>query len=326
MVKISVIIPIYNVEQYLARCLDSVVNQTYKDLEIICVNDCSPDNSGKILEWYAKKDNRIKVISRDKNGGLSAARNTGLDAASCEYIYFIDSDDWIDPDYIETMYCAAQESKAEAVLNTSMCLHYENEPQNTHFRKVHNNYSHCFVDANEAILKVNWNTVLHFWKKSFLDKIHARFPEGYFIEDIYFQAVTYIYLHKIYVIRESAYHYWIRKTGIMGSVSEDIFSPNLRILNKIVDYYEENNISEDLKIKLIFHAIFPWDRNRKKFEELRKYFLRIKNRVNNNRELYTRLELLLFDAVLKDVDNALNINFEKIALLEKLEKSMPEKK
>mgnify|MGYP001091910539 CR=1 FL=1 len=223
MVKISVIIPIYNVEQYLARCLDSVVNQTYKDLEIICVNDCSPDNSGKILEWYAKKDNRIKVISRDKNGGLSTARNTGLDAASCEYIYFIDSDDWIDPDYIETMYCAAQESKAEAVLNTSMCLHYENEPQNTHFRKGHNNYSHCFVDANEAILKVNWNTVLHFWKKSFLDKIHARFPEGYFIEDIYFQAVTYIYLHKIYVIRESSYHYWIRKTGIMGSVSEDIF-------------------------------------------------------------------------------------------------------
>ena len=91
--------------------------EKHKDsYEIILVNDCSPDNSGKILEWYAKKDNRIKVISRDKNGGLSTARNTGLDAASCEYIYFIDSDDWIDSHFVKKMLAKALDENADIVM------------------------------------------------------------------------------------------------------------------------------------------------------------------------------------------------------------------
>lgn len=107
MYKVSIIIPIYNVEQYLAQCLDSVINQTYKNIEIICVNDCSLDNSFRILDEYSKNDKRIKIINRENNGGLSAARNTGLDNASGKYIYFLDSDDWIDLDYIEKMLNAA---------------------------------------------------------------------------------------------------------------------------------------------------------------------------------------------------------------------------
>ena len=95
MAKVSIIIPVYNVESYLRRCLDSVVNQTLKDIEIILVNDGSTDGSLAICEEYAKNDDRIKIITR-KNGGLSAARNTGLDNATSEYIGFIDSDDWVD--------------------------------------------------------------------------------------------------------------------------------------------------------------------------------------------------------------------------------------
>ena len=93
--KISVIIPVYNVEKYLKRCLDSVINQTYKNLEIILVDDGSTDNSGKICDEYAKNDKRIIVIHKE-NGGVSVARNIGLDICTGDYVNFIDSDDWID--------------------------------------------------------------------------------------------------------------------------------------------------------------------------------------------------------------------------------------
>lgn len=127
MYKVSIIIPIYNVEQYLAQCLDSVINQTYKNIEIICVNDCSLDNSFRILDEYSKNDKRIKIINRENNGGLSAARNTGLDNASGKYIYFLDSDDWIDLDYIEKMLNAAIKNDVEVVLNTNIIEHKLNQ-------------------------------------------------------------------------------------------------------------------------------------------------------------------------------------------------------
>ena len=102
-VKVSVIVPVYNVEKYLKDCLDSVVNQTLEDIEIICVNDGSTDNSLAILEEYAEKDSRIKIITQE-NKGLGGARNTGLYHANGEYISFIDSDDWIELNTFEELY------------------------------------------------------------------------------------------------------------------------------------------------------------------------------------------------------------------------------
>ncbi len=100
---ITVVIPIYKVEKYLQKCLDSIINQSYKNLEIILVNDGSPDNCGKICDEYAKKDTRIKVIHKE-NGGLSDARNIGIKNANGKYITFIDSDDYITEDYVEYLY------------------------------------------------------------------------------------------------------------------------------------------------------------------------------------------------------------------------------
>ena len=100
---ISVIIPVYNVEKYLKKCIDSVINQTYTNLEIILVSDTSPDNCEKICDDYAEKDSRIKVIHKEKNG-LSAARNAGIDIASGKYIGFVDSDDYIALDMYELLY------------------------------------------------------------------------------------------------------------------------------------------------------------------------------------------------------------------------------
>ena len=112
---ISVIVPVYNVENYLRECLDSIVAQTYRNIEVILVDDGSKDSSGKICDEYADKDNRIKVIHKE-NGGVSAARNTGLDIAKGEWISYVDSDDYIESTMIETLICLAKKNDVELAM------------------------------------------------------------------------------------------------------------------------------------------------------------------------------------------------------------------
>ena len=115
MPKVSVIIPVYNAEKYLKKCLDSACSQTLKEIEIICVNDCSPDSSLEILNEYASKDNRIKIIDFKENKGASAARNAGLKIACGEYISFIDSDDYISLNFLELLYNKAIETNSDII-------------------------------------------------------------------------------------------------------------------------------------------------------------------------------------------------------------------
>ena len=113
MFKVSIIIPVYNTEKYLRKCLDSVCNQTLQDIEIICVNDCSPDDSLEILKEYASNDNRIKIINFTENKGVAVARNTAIEQAKGEYIGFVDSDDYVDLDFYEKLYNTAKSENAE---------------------------------------------------------------------------------------------------------------------------------------------------------------------------------------------------------------------
>ena len=112
--KVSVIIPVYNTEAYLKRCLDSVINQTLKDIEVIAIDDGSLDNSGKILDKYAQKDSRIRVVHQE-NSGVGGAYNAGLVLAQGEYVAFLDSDDWIDPTLYADYYIKAKETDADVV-------------------------------------------------------------------------------------------------------------------------------------------------------------------------------------------------------------------
>lgn len=125
LVKISVIIPVFNVENYLAKCLDSVINQTLKEIEIICVDDGSTDNSFNILNEYKSSDDRIQVYQQE-NGGHSAATNTALKYIKGDYIFFLDSDDWIELDALEKLYNNATENNCDLVLYDSI----EHLPQN----------------------------------------------------------------------------------------------------------------------------------------------------------------------------------------------------
>ena len=151
---ITVIVPVYNVEKYLRRCLDSIIRQTYQNLEILCIDDGSIDNSGEICEQYAARDARIKVIHQE-NQGLSTARNRGLDTATGEYIAFVDSDDYIAADVLEQLYQSAVSSDATCVICGYNCVDSNGSILSTY--SVHSVQQYSGVESLRApLLSCKW--------------------------------------------------------------------------------------------------------------------------------------------------------------------------
>lgn len=289
MPKVSIILPIYNVEKYLPKALDSATNQTYKNIEIICINDCSPDNCLKILNEYSQKDNRIKIINHENNRGLSAARNTGLEIASGKYIYFLDSDDWIDEDYIEKMVRAIEKSVSDVVINRSVVT----EKENNSIRYIHphaetfitNNY----LDKKQAIQNLIWNAWTKILKKSFIDKYQLLFPEGFVNEDLYFHYVSLAHADKIYLIDESNYHYRSRNSGISTNEKQKDLEI-LKIFDLIFDYYKKNDLL-DKGIKIFSVMPFFTINNANKYKIYREYFKKTSNYILENNKIYNDIDL-----------------------------------
>lgn len=215
MPKISVIVPVYKVEEYLNRCIDSILSQSYKDFELILVDDGSPDNCGEICEKYAEKDNRIHVIHK-KNGGLSDARNAGIDWAfknsDSKWITFIDSDDWVHPEYLKSLYETALKYNS----SISVCAYRDAESFLT-FEKI-NMYDTEFINTEQLFL--NHNTVAtvawgKLYKKEYFSNI--RYPFSKINEDEY---VTYKLLfqnERIAFIKDQMYFYFRNFSGIMNA-------------------------------------------------------------------------------------------------------------
>ena len=202
MPKVSVIIPVYNTEKFLRKCLDSVCNQTLQDIEIICINDCSTDGSLEILREYAGKDNRIKLIELFENGGAAKARNIGIDIAHGEYIGFVDSDDFVDLDFYEKLYNKAVETGADAVKG-KLYLYDINT------NKV---YLEAWIDINDSVKKNKANFYFTFttaiYKSSLIKEYNIRFLEGLIhFEDPYFTIMAAIHYNKLEVIDDAKYYY-----------------------------------------------------------------------------------------------------------------------
>lgn len=215
MPKISVIIPVYNVEKYLAECLTSVVNQTFKDIEIICVNDGSTDNSPMILEEFAQKDSRIKIINQE-NQGLAAARNTGIEVATGEYITFVDSDDYVSTD----LYADMQKYLPAELI----CFNAKIFPMSEKYRALQN-YIQCKFDGElpveeKLILKTNvhvWNKV---FKTSVIKENNIRFPKGLYFEDFPFVCEYMLSINSVkFVIEKEYYFYRQQPNSIMNNCS-----------------------------------------------------------------------------------------------------------
>lgn len=194
MPKVSVIIPVYNVEKYLRQCMDSVVNQTLKDIEIICVNDCSPDNSAEILREYAAQDPRVVVLNMEKNSGQSAARNKALDIANGKYVQFLDADDWLNTDCCRQLFEQAESKKLDMLSMAAVSYiedthNYIDEPfYNFYYLKKIEN---CSTD----IYKRKWwlmapSASLTVYKYDFLSKNNIRFKEGVKFEDCLFFKIA----------------------------------------------------------------------------------------------------------------------------------------
>ena len=210
---VSVILPIYNVEKYLNRCLDSVVKQTYRNLEIILVDDGSTDNSGAISERYAETDERITVYHK-KNGGLSSARNYGIDRCNGEYITFIDSDDYVENDYVSYLF----ELLNNQTYKLSICSIYNDFEESG---RIVDNGDHTkrILSAKEAIEMMCYHDLVDtcayakmYHRNLFSD---VRYPEGKLFEDI---GTTYLLLDQNEAIScgfESKYHYVIRSNSIV---------------------------------------------------------------------------------------------------------------
>lgn len=185
---ISVIVAVYNIEKYIAKCIASIQNQTFSNLQIILVDDGSTDSSGKICDDFAKEDKRIQVIHR-KNGGLSAARNTGLDVAKGDYIAFVDGDDWIEPTMYEVMAEQATLKHADLVACRYRCIYKDYEKDGSTgnivvFRKpLEMLIQYLKEDENYLIQHAAWNKLYH---KNLLTE--ERFPVGEWYEDIVFSA------------------------------------------------------------------------------------------------------------------------------------------
>ena len=182
---ITVVVPIYKVEKYLEKCIDSIIKQTYENLEIILVDDGSPDKCPQICDEYAKKDSRIKVIHK-KNGGLSDARNAGIDIAKGEYITFVDSDDYIEKDYVEVLYDSIKENDSDMAIGSHKVI-YEN---GTILNKETGEKS--VLDAKTVLERILYdeNIDLSAWAKLYKTELfeEIRYPKGRVFEDA---ATTY---------------------------------------------------------------------------------------------------------------------------------------
>lgn len=301
---ISVIVPIYNVEKYLKKCIDSILAQTYKNYELILVDDGSPDNCGRISDEYAKKDIRVSVIHK-QNGGLSSARNAGLEISKGEYIVFIDSDDWIDNNYLECLYKDLKNNDADISV-PAFCLSYENGRHHIDSR-IQGKKVFSTEQSLECFLFNGYLTpcvASKMWKKNLWKDIKC--PEGKLFEDQYTTYKLIMNANRVVYDRSIYYHYFKRN----GSIGHSSFSDGTYdLLKGIEEEYKEitreyPNIKNSISVaRTVWELVFVNMMISSKNEE-RKIIYEIQKRSRNNtlKIMFTtflpvmrKFEILLFN-------------------------------
>lgn len=289
-IKVSIVIPVYNVEKYLEQCMESIISQTLTELEIICVNDGSTDNSLKILEKYEKIDTRIKIISK-KNDGLGAARNTGINAAHGEYIGFVDSDDFVDETMFEKLYNKGKSTGADVVLS-NLDLYFDNTGERKIYRDVelyHELEKRNSFKAEQYTKIVRsiavWDRI---YKLDFLKKYNLKNPEHIIYEDALFSYQTTILADKLAVVNEPLYMYR-KNTGVAITDKEikndkykfDYLDNNLKIKQFLIDNNVYNVYFVDFWLYHFTGAIWHQG-NTRNYSTFKKFFYGMKDMIDDD--------------------------------------------
>lgn len=290
---LSVIIPVYKVEKYLRQCVDSVINQTYKNLEIILVDDGSPDNCGKICDEYAQKDRRIKVIHQ-LNKGVSAARNLGTKLAQGEYITYVDSDDWLDVCMYEELFKVLNEYKLDMV----RCAAFESDGNSKKVIAPKKEYANkLFTDKevferyfDEFLCKVIWNTI---YEAKIVKGIMS--PDGYRSEDNYVSGM-YLYRSKRMMIIDTPLYYY-RKNPESITNSGNIRSIDICLCTyQLICDLQAEGFSDGEMLKLLYkklaREIFHFIRDKNEKYKIVKMKKELYSFLLNNLDLRRRLQLV----------------------------------
>ncbi|MDR2962873.1 MAG: glycosyltransferase [Bacteroidales bacterium] len=256
--KISIIIPIYNVEKYVKTTLDNVRFQTYKNLEIVCVLDCPTDTSAHIVEEIAKEDNRIKIVKHEQNLGLPAARNSGVEQATGEYIHFMDSDDLLSPDFYETLIYAAENAGADVAACSVL---YEKKPRKSIWFKKHE----ILTDPTKKITKTEvamrgwaWRYLI---RKSFWIEHNFSFSELVPMEDMPVMVPMIYFANKVVLCPTAVYFYKNRENSILNAkidpAREKQRSANRHKARKLFkDFLHEHGVKRENKLLYYIRKYF----------------------------------------------------------------------
>lgn len=243
--KISVIIPIYNVEAYLPRCIESVIHQTFKELEILLIDDGSTDESGKIADAYKESDIRIKVIHKE-NGGLSDARNRGIKESTGEYIFFLDSDDWLDYTALERLYEVMVQDKVDLAVGGFYYAYDQGDwvdqrywRQGEEKRILNNEEAMTALIENEYVKNFAWGKL---YKRQLIEGI--LFEKGILFEDVFWQVQVFSRINHCTILRQPICYYYQRESSIVGRF-------NLRKLDILKALYKRHHFINKFYPKLV---------------------------------------------------------------------------
>lgn len=298
-VLISIIVPVYNVKEQLPRCIESLINQSYKNIEIILVNDGSTDESPLICENYKKIDSRIKVIHK-KNGGLSEARNFGIYESKGKYILFVDSDDFIEKDACERFIKILKNKKVDIIVGEAREINKNKISYMKHSNLI-NEKEYSSIDYIKKSVKVNeWYAPswLNLYRKEFIDNNYLYFKKGILHEDMQILPIVFLKAEKIIYMKDYFYNYVIRE----GSITQEKNKKKLNCLLDILrewkerfDKIEEKELKELLYGVLIKQYLFICKSYNIKIAEkviyIDKKFM-LKNALNNKERIKVLLYIL----------------------------------
>ncbi len=243
MPKVSVIVPIYNVEKYLEKCINSLLSQTLEDIQIILVNDGSKDNSGNIAREYEKNNkNRIIYVEKE-NGGLSDARNYGLKYATGDFIAFLDSDDYIEKNAYEEMYNKAIEENADYV-ECDFIWEFPN--------KIRVDKQYPYKNKKEMfsfVRVVAWNKLI---KRQLITDNNLEFPKGLRYEDVEFTYKLIPFINKFTYVDKPFIHY-VQREGSIANVQNERTAEIFTVLDNVIEFYKENNIYDEYRDELEYN-------------------------------------------------------------------------